>query len=113
MKRMETSRIAVENQWFSKQEKKLLEKKRAERAAEQKLREDAEATEKRAALKDKHWMCCPKCGHQMEEQDMHHIKVDICTFCSGIYFDRGELEDLLVFHQENNRGFFRALLGLK
>lgn len=113
MKRMETSRLAAENQWFSKHEKKLVEQKRTERAAELKHRQEAEAAEKRAALKQEHWMCCPKCGHQMEEQDLNHLKVDICTFCSGIFFDRGELEDLLVFHHDQNRGFFRALLGLK
>jgi uncharacterized protein len=113
MKRMDTSRMTAEAKWFSDQERKLIEKIREEREAEIKKRENAEAEDRRQALKEQHWLCCPKCGHGMEEEQLFNIHVDICTFCEGIYFDRGELEELLLFQREQNRGFFRALLGLK
>ena len=40
------------------------------------------------------------------------VLVDICTLCEGIYFDRGELEDLLQKNAEEGLGFFRRLLGV-
>ena len=48
----------------------------------------------------------------MKEEDLYTIKVDICTLCEGIYFDRGELEELMLAHQSQSRkSFFRRLLG--
>lgn len=46
-------------------------------------------------LKELHYMCCPKCGHTMVEVELEGIKVDKCTCCKGIYFDDGELEQIL------------------
>jgi len=46
-------------------------------------------------LKELHWMRCPKCGYELEEIELSGIMVDRCTKCSGIYFDKGELDLLL------------------
>jgi len=38
-------------------------------------------------------------------------KAEKCPQCEGIFFDRGELETLLLKHDAHRRGFFRRLLG--
>lgn len=95
-----------EEQWFHERERRLIEEMKAER--EERLR-----SRKHEELKELHWMCCPKCGHPMQEKELSGIKVDVCTLCEGIYFDRGELEDLLLAQgSEGRAGFFRRLFGL-
>jgi len=70
---------------------------------------DSRRAEQRAkALKEQHWMCCPKCGHEMTETQLCGIMVDRCSVCEGIYFDRGELE--LLLQSREPQGF---LAGLK
>jgi hypothetical protein len=92
-----------EEEYFYKQNKELIEKKRkqldTQRAAQQRQEEVAQ-----------HWMKCPKCGHEMEEVDLQGIKVDRCSHCSGIYFDRGELE--LLLESREPKGFLGSLKKL-
>jgi Zn-finger nucleic acid-binding protein len=45
-----------------------------------------------------HWMMCPKCGSQLKESDHHGVKADVCGSCSGLFLDRGELEQILESH---------------
>jgi len=100
-----------EEEWIRENEKKVIEelkRKRDERVKAQMAEEDSK---KREELKNLHYMSCPKCGHQMEEMPMEGLKVDRCTFCEGIYFDRGELEDLMQKKTEEKKNFFRKLLG--
>jgi Zn-finger nucleic acid-binding protein len=40
------------------------------------------------------------------------IEVDRCTFCEGIFFDAGELEDLFSKRQDERRAIWRRVLGL-
>ena len=41
-------------------------------------------------------MTCPKCGNALQEETLDDIvRIDSCSACGGMYFDRGEL-DLLV-----------------
>ena len=77
-----------EEEYFARMEFERLRVKALEKEA--KLKE-AEC----AKLKDLHYMCCPKCGHAMVEVELEGIKVDKCTTCKGIYFDDGELEQIL------------------
>ncbi len=46
----------------------------------------------------------------MSVETISGIEVERCTSCEGIFFDRGELEQLLLKH-EDRRGFFRRLMG--
>jgi len=102
-----------EDQWFLEQERQLIEKMRKRREARLKEAASKENERELDELRKAHWLCCPKCGHSMKEQDMQGILVDVCTHCEGIYFDRGELEDLLTHHEaDRKRGFFRSLVGL-
>jgi Zn-finger nucleic acid-binding protein len=58
-------------------------------------------------------MRCPKCGGQLVEVEHHHMKIDRCTDCGGIWLDRGEMEMLEHVDQSNIRSFVRTMFGLK
>ncbi len=77
-----------EEEYFARQEFERL-KARARKNCEGE--KESECTR----LKELHYMCCPKCGHAMVEVELEGIKVDKCTCCKGIYFDDGELEQIL------------------
>jgi hypothetical protein len=77
-----------EAEFFARKEFESLKSKALEKEA---AMEDCQRTE----LRDLHYMCCPKCGHAMVEVVLDGIKVDKCTCCKGIYFDDGELEQIL------------------
>lgn len=93
---LEERKKGLEEEYFRKKEKELIEKMRVKLDAERRQRESQQ-------VKEFHWMRCPKCGEPMEERDLAPIKVDICTRCGGIYFDKGELDLLL---QTKQRGRF-------
>jgi len=102
-----------EDAYFQEQERKLIEKLRAEREQRIKDEEVQEKKAERERLRKLHWMSCPKCGHAMAERNLSDIQVDVCSHCEGIFFDRGELEDLFLKQQAKQRtGFFRRILGL-
>ncbi len=96
-----------EDGWFAQNEAKLIEEARRRREAEEKKRQSAEREARRLA----HWRKCPKCGGEMTQQELEGIVVEKCADCEGIYFDRGELDELLLTHDRHRRGFFRQLLG--
>jgi rubrerythrin len=101
-----------EEQWFRENEQKLIEDIRLKRLERIKKETEREEEARREELKQLHWMSCPKCGHSMATKDIGGIEVDICSLCEGIYFDRGELEQLLMKQSHSKSGFFRKLLGL-
>lgn len=103
----EEIRRGRENDWFRQNEEKLIEaaRKRREQAARES--ESAEAQERRKL----HWRKCPKCGSDMNVETNSGIEIEKCSSCEGIFFDRGELEQLLVKHDSERRGFFRRLMG--
>jgi len=101
-----------EDEWFRENEKHLLE---AARVAREKREQERAAREKAAELqrlKDLHFMQCPKCGHEMKEEALEGVKVDRCSFCEGIYFDAGELDQVLLKKEEERKGFFRKLVKI-
>jgi uncharacterized protein with PIN domain len=79
------------------------------------IRQHRERLDKeRASLERKsHYMKCPKCGGDLTETDFHHIKVDRCPDCKGVWFDGGEIEMLEHVDQSQVRQFVRSLFGLK
>ena len=40
-------------------------------------------------------MKCPKCGGDLEEKLFRDIKIDMCSACSGVWLDSGEIDLLL------------------
>jgi uncharacterized protein with PIN domain len=77
---------------------------------EQRRKLDAERAR---AERASHYMRCPKCGAKLEEVEFHHIKIDKCTECGGVWFDKGEVEMLEHVDQSNIRAFVRSMFGLK
>lgn len=73
------------------------------------VRQDAEAireyrarldAERMQAERKSHYMKCPKCGADLEEQRMGSVAIDACPECKGIWLDAGELE--LVRHARDS-----------
>ena len=101
-----------EEEWIRENERKLFEELKRKREERVKAQMEEESSKEQEELKKLHYMCCPKCGHGMEEMPLEGLKVDRCTFCEGIFFDRGELEELMQKKVEEKKNFFRKLLGL-
>lgn len=101
-----------EDEWFLRNEEKLLESARVAREKREKERASREREEERKRLKEQHLMRCPKCGHEMREAELEGINVDQCSFCEGIYLDAGELGQLFLKREEERRGFLRRVLGI-
>jgi len=79
----EDRKKAIENEYFLKQEKQLIENLKA--------RKDKEAKEK---VREFCHMRCPKCGAPLKERSFQKIALDQCTGCNGIWLDAGELDEV-------------------
>lgn len=101
-----------ESQWFRRQERYLLDQAREERERRlEKLKKETEKAELER-LRAAHWMKCPKCGHDMKVSPIEGIELEQCTFCQGIFFERAELDTLLLRKTEQRFSFYRRLFGL-
>jgi hypothetical protein len=101
-----------EDEWFLRNEKQLLEAARIARLKREAERVEQEHADESRRLRDLHFMKCPKCGHDMQEEPIEGVTADRCTHCEGIFFDAGELEQILGQHDAQRRGFFRKLVKL-
>ena len=101
-----------EDEWFLKNEKELLEAARVAREKRESECAEREKAEERHRLKQLHWMKCPKCGHDLKEEQLEGIAIDRCTFCEGTYFDAGELDQVFLKKDEDRKGFLRRLVGI-
>ena len=97
---LEESGYDKEEEYFFRKNQELIAKKRAELDAR---RNEQEAQQ----LKELHWMRCPKCGREMDEETLSGIKVDRCQGCGGVFFDSGELE--LLLETQEPAGFLGAM----
>lgn len=85
---------ALENEYFHRKEKELIEKMKAKLAAE-----EAHAT----ALK------CPRCADGiLVETEFEHIHIDVCDKCSGAWFDAGELAQIV---DKSSGGWLKRFFG--
>lgn len=94
----------------SKSEDEYFVKLDAELIKAQRAKLDADRAK---AERESHFMRCPKCGGHLSEIEFHHIKLDRCDDCGGIWFDKGEMEMLEHVDQSNIRSFVRTMFGLK
>lgn len=85
---------ALENEYFHRKEQEIIEKMKAKLAVE-----NAAAS----ALN------CPKCEGKLVETDFEKIKIDVCNSCSGVWFDAGELAQ--VMNKEEESGWFGRVFG--
>ena len=91
-----------EDEYFVKQDAELIKQHRA------KLDE-----ERRQAERKSHFMKCPRCGADLKEREFHHVKVDECNECGGIWLDKGELHMLTHVDRSNFSRFIGDMLGIK
>lgn len=92
----------TEDEYFIKQDAELIKERRASLDAQ-----------RASAERKSHYMKCPKCGADLVETDLHHIKIDRCSECGGVWFDKGEVEMLEHVDQSKIRGLVRSMFGLK
>lgn len=83
---------ALEDEYFRRKEQELIEKLRGHLAVEH-----AEETS----------MKCPRCDGTLLEADYQHIKIDVCNKCHGVWFDAGELAQ--VIDKDKQGGWFSRL----
>ena len=88
-----------EDEYFLLQDAELIKAQRAKLDAERK-----------AAERKAHYMKCPKCGADLKEQELKHVKVDICPECRGLFLDAGELELIGKVKESAMSTFLRDLL---
>lgn len=81
----------AEEEYFYRLNAELIERNRR-RLDEQRRQQEAQEQKKA------HWMMCPKCGSQLRESQYFNVKADICGSCSGVFLDKGELEQILAAH---------------
>lgn len=77
-----------EQEYFARQEMER-------RQREQKEQSEKMAAEEKKRLKELHWMRCPKDGMELAEFEFRGIKLDRCGQCGGVWFDPGEMEEML------------------
>jgi Zn-finger nucleic acid-binding protein len=89
----------MEDEWFARHEEELLRQARRERRRKEEAASAADPPK------------CPRCGHDLQEEDISGVTIDRCVSCEGIFLDRGELEAIMLQKSEERRGFFRKLMG--
>jgi Zn-finger nucleic acid-binding protein len=62
--------------------------------------------------KQLHWMKCPKCGTDMQEQDHENMKVDVCQVCGGVYLDHIDFQSLLLKKSEARKNILKRVFGI-
>lgn len=86
---------ALENEYFRRKEQELIQKMKAKLEAE-----NAKGLEAK----------CPKCDGDLVETDFENIKVDVCNKCSGVWFDAGELAQVMD-KEEKKDGWLGRFFG--
>ena len=91
-----------EDEYFAKQD--------AERIKEMRARLDAERaqTERKSRLGR-----CPKCGENLVEKEFHHVKIDLCPDCGGMWLDKGEWDMIKYVDRNAVSRFVGSMFGLK
>ena len=84
---MEDRAHALENEYFLRQEKRLI----------QKLKEKLEAEKSEASKLE-----CPKCHGKLVESAFEEVSIEVCNHCHGVWIDADELAQ--IAHHEEHRG---------
>ncbi len=86
---------ALENEYFHRKEKELLEKMKAKIEGEE--------------GKDLQ-LQCPKCDGTLYETEYENITIDVCDKCTGVWLDAGELAQMAA-KEEGTGGWFGKIFG--
>ena len=85
---------ALENEYFRRKEQELIAKMKA------KLEDESAHS---LGIK------CPKCDGTLIETDFENIKIDVCSGCSGVWLDPGELTQ--IAEKDEDKGWFGKVFG--
>ncbi len=77
---------ALENEYFRRKERELIEKMKA------KLSEET--------IKDLQ-IDCPKCDGHLMETEYEDVAIDVCDQCSGVWLDAGELAQIVDKNEDS------------
>jgi uncharacterized protein with PIN domain len=88
-----------EDEFFAKQDAELIKQMR------EKLDKERIENERKA-----HFMKCPKCGADLNEEDHGHVKVDICPDCKGMWLDAGEMDLMRQVEKSGGKKAFQGLM---
>jgi ribosomal protein L37AE/L43A len=91
-----------EDEYFIKRDAELIKEQRARLDAERAARE-----------KQQHYMKCPKCGADLAERELQHVKVDVCGDCGGMWLDKGEMNLLRSTGRGGLSSFVGSLFGVE
>ena len=84
---------ALENEYFHRKEQEVIEKMKARLVNE---------TESEGGV------ACPKCDGMLVETDYENIRIDVCSKCTGVWLDAGELGQIAA-KDEGKEGWFSGL----
>jgi ribosomal protein L37AE/L43A len=87
---------SLEDEYFRRKERELIEKLHAQRAEEEQREK-----EKTLAVQ------CPKCEGSLKEVSHEGVSIDRCNKCYGVWLDAGELERLTG--QEESHGWLSRM----
>jgi len=93
----------AEDEYFARQEIERRKQWAKEQSAKM-------ATAEKDRLKQLHYMKCPKCGMDMSTIELQGVSVDQCPSCGGIFFDKGEIDEMLK--AEKSSGIVGKVLGV-
>ena len=86
---------ALEDEYFRRRERELVEKMKAKLAEENST-----------SLNLK----CPKCDGTLHETEYENIKIDVCDGCTGVWLDAGELAQI-ADKEDQQGGWFKKVFG--
>ena len=73
---------------------------------------DEESKTQATELKRIHYMHCGKCGQKMESTHFKGVEIEVCTVCSAVLLDPGELETLAGEAQASVIASIAAAFGI-
>ena len=88
-------RKALEEEYFRRKERELLDRLRAEVAAEAAAKGQAEGRQ------------CPLGHGRLVEEARGSVVIDVCQTCGGLWLDKGELEEVT----RQSGGWFDNFVG--
>jgi hypothetical protein len=69
----------------SRNEEEYFARRNAELIAEQRAKLDQSRQQRERAS---HFMKCPRCGADLKEREYHHVRIDECSECGGMWLDK-------------------------
>lgn len=87
-----------ENEYFARQDAEWLKAQRI-RLDEERARKDAKSS----------GMRCPRCQGDLKEREFHHVRIDVCATCRGVWLDAGEMHMLAHVDPPEMLGVIREI----